>query len=73
MAFKLTNPPFPKSKRKQAKDSAKQSVEGAAKLGVQLDEKKLFKQELHDLKRMKALAKGKHKKFEKHTKKMFNA
>jgi|21_taG_2_1085346.scaffolds.fasta_scaffold222889_2 hypothetical protein len=90
MAFKLTNPPFPyriKGKRKKAKESARQSVEGAARLGAQLDEKKLFKQGLHSLKATQALgqsieakkkgktnkAKRKRKRHDKQTQKMFNA
>ena len=57
MAFKMTNSPYPyriKGKRKKAKESARQSVEGAARIGVQLDEEKLFKQELHSLKATQA-------------------
>tara|TARA_Y100000004_G_scaffold82592_1_gene92630 strand:+ start:264 stop:533 length:270 start_codon:yes stop_codon:yes gene_type:complete len=89
MAFKLTNPPFPKivGKRKKAKKSAKQSVERAARIGVGLDEKKLRKRELHNLKSTKALvqeidaknkgktkkAKRKRKKYDKQIQKMFNA
>ena len=90
MAFKLTNPPFPyriKGKRKKAKESARQAMEGVARIGAKLDEKKLRKQEFHNLKRMEAWgqedearekgkikkADRKRKKFDKHTKKMFNA
>ena len=76
-----------KGKRKKAKESARQSVEGAARIGKNLDEKKLFKQEFHNLKRMEAWgqedearekgktkkAARKRKKFDKHTKKMFSA
>ena len=90
MAFKLTNSPYPyriKGKRKKAKESARQSVEGAARMGTQLDEKKLFKQELHGLKAKQALGqsieakkKGKTKKagrkrekYDEQTQKMFKA
>jgi hypothetical protein len=47
MAFKMTGVPFKtEGKRKRARASAKAQVEGASKLGMSLDEKKLFKQEL---------------------------
>ena len=47
MAFKMTSAPFKTGgKRKRARNSAKTQVEGASKLGMSLDEKKLFKQEL---------------------------
>ena len=47
MAFKMTGAPFKTGgKRKRARASAKVQVEGASKLGISLDEKKLFKQEL---------------------------
>jgi hypothetical protein len=89
MAFKLKNPPFPliKGKRKKAKESAKQSAKAAARIGVSLDEKKLRKQELHNLKATQALGKSieanekgktkkadrKLKKYDKQIQKMFNA
>jgi|TARA_B110000914_G_C15456760_1_gene443781 hypothetical protein len=47
MAFKMTSSPFKTGgKRKRARASAKAQVEGASKLGMSLDERKLFKQEL---------------------------
>ena len=43
----MTGVPFKTGgKRKRARASAKAQVEGASKLGMSLDEKKLFKQEL---------------------------
>mgnify|MGYP003658701376 CR=1 FL=1 len=43
----MTGVPFKTGgKRKRARASAKAQVEGASKLGISLDEKKLFKQEL---------------------------
>tara|TARA_R100000234_G_scaffold106165_1_gene76670 strand:+ start:489 stop:731 length:243 start_codon:yes stop_codon:yes gene_type:complete len=73
--------------RKKAKASAKKDAESAKRLGVSLDEKKLFKQNLHGLKATKALvqsldaakkgktgkAKRKRKKYDRQTKKMFKA
>ena len=43
----MTGVPFKTGgKRKRARASAKAQVEGASKLGMSLDERKLFKQEL---------------------------
>ncbi len=91
MAFKMKGPSgFQyriKGKRKKAKESAGQSVESAARIGVQLDEKKLRKSYLHDLKATEAQvqesiaekkgqtrkARRKRKKYDKQIQKMFNA
>tara|TARA_R110001599_G_scaffold113_4_gene428 strand:+ start:1266 stop:1451 length:186 start_codon:yes stop_codon:yes gene_type:complete len=60
MAFKMNNAPFKTGgKRKRARASAKAQVESASKLGMNLDEKKLFKQELEIQRSISKSAKNK--------------
>ena len=59
-----------KKKRAKAKESARKEVESVKLLGMTLNEKKLFKQNLQNLKGMQALKNKNNKKAEKHFKKM---
>jgi len=59
MAFKMNSPFKIKGRRKKARASAKSQVESASKLGINLDERKLFKQELEIQKTLRKAVKNK--------------
>jgi len=59
MAFKMNSPLKIKGRRKKARATAKSQVEGVSKLGISLDERKLFKQELEIQKTLRKAVKNK--------------